>query len=334
MLLKKILFYLFLFLFSNTIISQEEKAVNNSSIAFTVNEKDLLPESIAYDEATHNFYITSTRKGKIVKVSKDGKAEDYITSKQDGLWMAIGLQIDSKRRLLWVCSTGGDNLIDYYLKDDVDGRPAGIFKFNLDTGKLIKKYTLEDTGIVHFFNDLSVTKEGDVYVTHTFKEHAIYKIAANRDVLEKAYTADFIKYPNGITLSDDETKLFVAHAEGIAVIDLKIHSVKALEVPETLKVTRRESIDGIYFYKNTLIGLQPDIKTVQQFILDKDFSKITASKLLEVNHPMMDYPTTGELVADEFYYVANSQFGKFNKDGSLFSMDKLYQPVVLKLKLE
>ena len=114
--------------------------LNNSNLAFVLPEKDLLPESIAYDSKQGGFYVGSTRKGKIVKISNDGSISDFITSEQSGLWMVIGLKIDAKRRILWACSSGGDNLEGYNLKDDVEGRPAGVFKFNLDTGKLIKKY--------------------------------------------------------------------------------------------------------------------------------------------------------------------------------------------------
>ncbi len=93
--------------------AQNQKLVlNNSYISFTVPEKDLLPESIAYDATNGDFYIGSTRKGKIVKVSKDGTISDFVQSKQDGLWMIIGMKIDSERRILWVCSSGGDNLVE------------------------------------------------------------------------------------------------------------------------------------------------------------------------------------------------------------------------------
>ncbi len=333
MALKKFTFCMCLVYFSIALAQTPNTTVNNSYIAFTVREKDLLPESVAYDPVSEHFYISSTRKGKILKISGNGDVSEFITSKQDGLWMAIGLKIDAQRRLLWICSTGGDNLIDYPLKDDVDGRPAGIFKYDLDTGKLIKKYTLEEQGIVHFFNDLCIAKNGDVYATHTFNEHAIYKISSSDDRLKKMYGADFIKYPNGIVFSDDESKLYVAHAEGIAFIDLQNDVIKAIEVPEPIKISRRESIDGIYFYNNTLIGLQPSINTVQQFILNTEGNAIIDSKLLEVNHPMMSYPTTGELVENEFYYIANAQFESFDKDGNLFAMERLYEPMVLKLKL-
>ncbi|WP_109301783.1 SMP-30/gluconolactonase/LRE family protein [Aquimarina sp. AU474] len=327
---------LIFFLFSGSImISQEEKGVlNNSSIAFTIPEKDLLPESIAYDSLKNEFYIGSTRKGKIIKVSKDGSKKVFITPKKEGLWMIIGMEIDSKRRHLWVCSSGGDNLEGYTLKDDKEGRPAGVFKFDLNTGKLINKYILDIPGEIHFFNDIVINKNGDAYITHMFSEHALYTIPKEQDQLTKVFSSTTIKYPNGITFSGDESQIFIAHAEGVSVYNIKNRKTLALEVPEHIKISKRESIDGLYYYKNSLIGIQPDSKTVQQFKLNKTGSKILSAKPLEVNHPMMNNPTTGEIIKDKFYYVANAQFGSFNKDGSLFSSDKLYEVCILKLPLQ
>ncbi len=315
-------------------VSQEQKdVVNNSSIAFTIPEKDLLPESIAYDNLKEEFYVGSTRKGKIIKVSKDGSKQDFITSKKEGLWMIIGMEIDVQRRHLWVCSSGGDNLEGYTRKDGTEGRPAGVFKFNLDTGKLINKYVLDVTGQVHFFNDLIISKNGDVYITHMFSEHALYTIPKEQDQLVKVFSSSAIKYPNGIALSDNQSQLFIAHSDGISVYDIQDQKTRHIQVPVGVKISKQESIDGLYYYKNSLIGIQPDTKTVQQFKLDKTGYKILSAKPLEVNHPMMNNPTTGEIIKDKLYYVANAQFGSFNKDGSLFSQDKLYEVCILKLPL-
>ncbi len=325
-----VLFFLCIITWDSNVFAQN---LNNSSIAFTIPEKDLLPESIAYDSIKNEFYIGSTRKGKIIKVTKGGSHEDFILPKQDGLWMVIGIKVDSQRRNLWVCSSGGDNLAGYTLKDDQHGRPAGVFKFNLDTGKLIKKYTLEVPGEVHFFNDLVITKNGDVYITHMFSEHALYTISEKEDQLKKVWVSDSITYPNGVALSDDESMLYIAHSGGIAAMNLENKKIETVQISEDIKITKRESIDGLYFYHNSLIGIQPDINVVQQFELDKTGLKITSSKPLEVNHPMMNNPTTGALVDHNFYYVANAQFGSFNDDGSLFPPEKLYEVCILQLQL-
>ncbi len=317
-------------------IAAQEKSpnLNHSFIAFTIPEKDLLPENITYDSKTESFFIGSTRKGKIIKIDKNKNLIEFANSKSSGLWMVIGMKADVDNRWLWVCSSGGDNLIGYDLKDDVEGRPSGIFKFNLDTGELIKKYVLDATGEIHFFNDLVIDGLGNLYVTHMFKEHAIYTIQKNIDQLKSWSSPEALKYPNGITISSDNKTLFIAYSEGIGTIDIASKKWGTLKNPNGIRIARRESIDGLYFYNNTLIAVHPDINTVQQLRLSTDQTTITDHKLLEVNHPMMNNPTTGVMVKDNFYYIANAQFGSFDENGAIFPMEQLYEPTILKLQID
>ncbi|MEP1033757.1 SMP-30/gluconolactonase/LRE family protein [Ekhidna sp.] len=313
--------------------AQEVSRINNSSIAFTLPEKDLLPESIAYDPQEQAFYISSTRKGKVVKVDSGGNTYDFITSKQDGLWMTIGIKIDAQRRILWVCSSGGDNLIGYDLKDESDGRPAGIFKFDLSTGKLIQRFTFEQKGEIHFINDLAINKQnGDIYFTHMFSDHAIYKIGWNGKP-ELFITDNNMPYPNGITIKGDQS-IFVAHDNGISKVDLQTKEIINLKVPEGQDITGRKSIDGLYYYKWKLIGVHPGSSTVSKMPLNDTGDGLEKVDILEQNHPIMMNPTTGVLVHNEFYYISNAQFGSFYEDGSLWPKERLYEPVILKVTID
>lgn len=313
--------------------SQETQRINNSSIAFTIPEKDLLPESIAYDPQEQAFYISSTRKGKVVKVDEEGNVSDFISSKDHGLWMTIGMKVDAQRRILWVCSSGGDNLIDYNLKDETNGRPAGIFKFDLATGNLIKKYTFESAEEVHFMNDLVIARNGTVYITHMFSDHSIYRIDSN-DQLELFLTSNDIPYPNGLALADNQQTLFVAHSNGVSKVNMETKDITLLSIPEGLDISKRASIDGLYYYKWKLYGIHPGINTVSKLPLNDAGDGLKEMEVLEQNHPMMMNPTTGVLVGNELYYIANAQFGSFDENGSLWSMEQLYEPVILKVKID
>src|SRR5262245_61880977 len=90
---------------------------SNSTVAFYLEEKDFLPESVAYDPKDKSFYVGSTRKGKIVRVDASGNVSDFIAPRQDGLWMVIGIKINPTRRVLWVCSFDGENLEGYQASD-------------------------------------------------------------------------------------------------------------------------------------------------------------------------------------------------------------------------
>ena len=300
-----------------------ETRINNSLIAFTVAEKDLLPESIAYDPETSSFYLSSTRKGKILRRDADGSTSDFATV-EDGLWMTLGIKVDASRRHLWVCSSGGSNLLGFRREQ---GNPAGIFKFDLDSGELLWKHVVDLADETHFFNDLVIAENGDVFATHMLAQPSIYKISGGQ-VTPHFSSYENLRYPNGLTLSEDEKFLFVAHSDGIGRVDR--------DTGDWVNLTSEHRIndnDGLYFHKGSLIGVRQDARSVARYSLDQSMASVTAVETLELNHPMMNMPTTGVIVDDHLYYIANAQFESFNEDGSLVALNQLYELVVLKLPL-
>ncbi|HXV14635.1 MAG TPA: hypothetical protein VEC56_10575 [Candidatus Krumholzibacteria bacterium] len=296
-----------------------------STVAFFIDEKDLLPESVAYDPKDKSFYVGSTRKGKIVRVDKDGNASDFIASRQDGLWQVIGIKINPTRRILWACSFDGESLEGF---KPGDTRATGVFAFNLDTGTLVRKWTIEKPGEVHAFNDLVVTRGNDAYVTHMFDDAAIYKITDRTQSLEVLARPAGLKDPNGITITPNEATLFVAGADGIYAVDRATGASRPLQAAEGDPLG---AIDGLYFYRGSLIAVH--MTSVRRHRLDNANTRVVSTEILEADHPLFDVPTTGVIVGDDFYYVANSQFSAVQKDGTLLPMDQLNEPAILKLRL-
>ncbi|HET6347977.1 MAG TPA: SMP-30/gluconolactonase/LRE family protein [Candidatus Krumholzibacteria bacterium] len=299
-------------------------AAHTSDVAFFLHEKDLLPESVAFDPKDGSFYVGSTRKGKIVRVDRNGNESDFVGPRQDGLWSVIGIKIQPTRRMLWACSFDGDGLEGYQKHD---GNATGVFAFNLDTGKLIRKWVLDEPGAVHGFNDLVVTRGNDVYITHMYKEAAIYRITQKDQKLEVFATPEGLKDPNGIAITPDERTLFVAGADGVIAVDIASRKSRALIAPEGVNT---DGIDGLYYFRGSLLGIRGN--SVERYHLDGANERIVLDEVLETNHPLMHEPTTGVIVGDDFYYVANAQFDAVKPDGSL-ATDKLEEPVILKLTL-
>src|SRR6476659_10840516 len=74
---------------------EENKSPKISSVpAFAVHEKGLVPESIAYDERTSTFYLSSVYKRKILSITKAGDAKVF-SSDADGLWSVMGMKVDT-----------------------------------------------------------------------------------------------------------------------------------------------------------------------------------------------------------------------------------------------
>lgn len=293
--------------------------------AFTLTERDLLPENLAYDPVGGAFFVGSTRKGKIVRIARSGEVSDFVAPRQDGLWMVMGMKIDAERRHLWVASSDGDNLEGYQRSR---GRAAGLFKFDLATGSLLGRWTLETPGATHFFNDLVVTAAGDVYVTNMFNRASIFVLHAGSGELERfARPGGGFRAPNGITMAPDGT-LFVAHREGISAFDASSGERTLLTLPAGVTVS---AIDGLYFHQGSLIGIHPEEKRIRRYRMAPSRRIVTAVEQLDIEHPLLTDLTTGVLVGDELYFLASAQLNRINK-GVLPPPEQLVDVVVLKIR--
>lgn len=306
--------------------SSYARPINHSSIAFTLPEKDLLPENLAYDPADGSFYIGSTRKGKVVRRAADGRVSDFIPTGRDGLWMVVGLKVDSARRVLWVNSSAASN---YFRFTAADNGKAGLFLYDLKSGRLLKKFLPKEDG-PHFFNDLAIARDGRVFLTDMAGK-AIYMVRSGADSLIRWTSPPGFTDPNGIALSSDDRTLYVATDEGINSIDVASRSSTLLTHSPGIDLV---GVDGLYFVRASLVAIQGGRRNrVQRLSLNQQRTRIERAEILEANHPMFMNPTTGVIVGRDLYYIANSQFDSFDKNGSLFPAERLFEAVVLRLTL-
>ncbi len=154
----------------------------------------------------------------------------------------------------------------------------------------------------------------------------------DKDELEIFASLEPYSYPNGIALSKDENKLYVANLNGISIIDTKTGKTAPLAHNESIALA---GIDGLYFYQNSLLAIQnfESPNRVVRFELNETGDRIDRAVVLESNHPLYNIPTTGVLDGKHFYYIANSQLRSYDQNGKIFPADKLQSVKILKLKL-
>ena len=308
------------------------KPVNTSETAWTIDEKDLIPEGICYDPVDDVFYLSSLYKCKILEIKRDGSYTDFTSEKQDGLRSVVGMKVDAKRRILWVLSEVSS--MHYKTPQESEMGWSGVFKYDLESGDLLKKYTLHEDNRPHLFNDLVITSAGDIYFTDS-KSQQIFTIDHNNDTLEVFLENPCFGFLNGIALSKNEKYLYIADSgPGIFRLNLSNKSIHYLETPENVTST---GIDGLYFYENSLIGVQNGLgpaTRIVKFDLNSDGTKVINQEILEMKNPHFNIPTTGIIVDDRFYYIANSQLRSFNRDNSIFSSDQLQEVYILKTGLK
>jgi hypothetical protein len=107
------------------------------------------------------FYVSSVYKRKILSVSKSGQVKVFA-SEADGLWSVMGMKVDQARRILWVCTTAHPQMTNFATEDK--GKTA-LFKYDLNSGKLLAKYQPSDRSKPHWLGDLAIDSNGDVFAT-------------------------------------------------------------------------------------------------------------------------------------------------------------------------
>ncbi|MEJ2613459.1 MAG: hypothetical protein P8Z35_00720 [Ignavibacteriaceae bacterium] len=302
----------------------------SSKTAFTYPEKDLITESIAYDSAEKKFYLSSVYRKKIVWIDENGNTGNFKSEGEDGLWSVFGIKIDPVRRILWAC-TGAIKQTKGYNPDDL-GKTA-VFKYNIDSRKLIKKYELHDIEHDHLFGDLALSPDGDTYVSDS-RFNAVYKIPVISDSLEMFLEPKEFISLQGLDLSSDEKYLFLAdYGLGLFKIELDTRKIEHIKSPPDFTPL---GTDGFYFYKNSLIATQNGInpQRVVRIYLNKNLDGIEKYSILDSNNPYFDEITLGVIEGNDFYYIANSQWGSFDKQGNIFRVEKLKEPRILKITLD
>ena len=293
---------------SGSFLATALPAQSPPSVAFTVPETDLIPEGIAWDPASRSLYLSSTYRRKIVRIDSLGRSSDFVREGQDGLWGVIGMRVDTARDVLWVASSdAGVEMPIRAMRAEENGR-SGVFKFELSTGRLVKRYLMPTSGR-HFLNDLVVAPNGDVYVTNTLG-HTIHRISA-ADTLELFVRVP--RYPNGIDLAPDGRSLVFAVSGAIGKVDLRRKTVRLLETPEGHRA--RGGIDGLYAHRTGVITVQPSDtgRYVVRYRLDEGWNRILGSDVILGVHPKLEQPTTAVLVGDELFLVANSHLQTFRR---------------------
>jgi sugar lactone lactonase YvrE len=215
---------------------------------------------------------------------------------------------------------------------EADRGRAGIFRYDLDTGRLVRRYLLETGTGGHSTGDITVSPAGDAYVSDS-RAHALYVISRGDDRLVPFLEGQPFKSPQGLDFSRDGKLLYVAdYAEGVFAVDMASKEVKKLPVPERIALF---GIDGLSVHGGHLIAIQNGINPhrVVRILLSADGAQVTGMEVLEANNPLFDEPTLGVVVGDLFYYIANSQWTAFDEEGNLAPLEELHEHVIMKTKL-
>lgn len=309
-------------------LNEQQPHIVRSSVAFTIPQRDLIPEGIAWDEQTGDFFVSSIHLRKVVRVTPDGRSSDFVHEGQDGLFGTLGLKVDVRRRLLWVISNAAREMTGY--ADALDGQ-SSILAYDLRTGKLATKIDFGNAHDPSLLNDLALLDDGSVVVTDS-DGGGIMRVRLGSDTIETWIPAQTFTFPNGIAFAQGEPFVYVADFRGLSRIDLRSRTITPLTVAgETLG-----GIDGLTSYHGDLIGIQNGFgqPRVVRVSLNDARDTVTGIEVIESDNPRFDEPTTGVVVNGALYFMANPQLRAFDDNHRIWPRERLRDVVVLRLPLD
>jgi sugar lactone lactonase YvrE len=309
--------------FKKLFLLQKElsQVIINSDTAFLLDDPALHIECIAAGESKNIFYLGSINKRKIIRV-ENGKSADFTKSGQDGICSVLGIKVDTKKGILWACSSPMEPMQDY----DTTLMSA-VYKYELKTGRLLKIYRPTEKS-KHVFGDLILDSSGKVYVSDS-QNNIVFTVNEKNGTLDNYYYSKEFWNIQGIAFDDGDKRLYIAdYIKGIYVLDTKTRSLK--KVTEQFPLSTK-SVDGMIYWKKSLITLQNSIYPMRatRYILSNDGEQLTGYKIIDRAHPAYPEPTIGCVSGDKYYYVANSSWEMYDAKFQMIP-EKMRKPVVLR----
>ncbi|WP_375559425.1 hypothetical protein ACE193_17025 [Bernardetia sp. OM2101] len=235
----------------------------------------------------------------------EGQDTSYIEMKMP----VMNLFYVKETQKLWGVTSEMQNSSLY--KEENKGK-ATIFCMDGNTNEVLFEYELSDS-LDHVLGEIKQGKDGKMYCTDS-QNPIIYVWNEETQKLDVKWTNPKWRSLQGIAFSDNGKWAFVAdYSSTIYQINIQTGKMTALEAPKGFSF---KTTDGLYLYKNKLITIQNGTvpMRISSFELDMEKQKVTKGKILEQGNNHFGEPTNGVLYENKFLYIANSQWGNYDRE--------------------
>ena len=302
-------------------VEQLYEPVGFAEVVATLNTHDFIPEGIAAD-AAGQIYVGSIRHGQLVRLGEHPKT---LSTSENGHWSVFGMRFDGDGGL-WFASAAVPQLVD---AEKVEGR-SGLFRYDVAKGTISHRAVLPGSDEAQVLGDLVIAANGLIYATDSLTG-VLYRFDPGDASFEHLVDRGVFGSPQGLVLDTTGQYLYVAdYIGGLYRVTLAQGDVHKVRIQANVT---DYGIDGLYRYGSELVAIQNGIQPnrVVALTLGEDGLSITAGRTIAANLPEFDEPTLGFVSGDDFYFVANSHWNRFDADNKL--PEELEGPIILRVSL-
>jgi sugar lactone lactonase YvrE len=292
-----------------------------ADVVTNYDDASFVPEGIAFDNEGR-LYLGSIHRGQIVRLGETAE----VLSDRDTHWSVFGSRFHSDGSL-WFASAAVPQMTGV----GEDEGKTGLFRLDVSSGTITKSAILPQYEKSQVLGDLIIADDNTIYATDSLTG-AIYRYYIDSNEFEILVQRGKLGSPQGLALDASGSYLYVAdYIGGLYRVWLKDGSLVRLNVADD---TTTYGIDGLYRYGDELVVIQNGIRPnrVAAMQLSDNGLAITGSRLLVSNLEQFDEPTLGVIRGDDFYFVANSHWNRFNRENEL--PEGLIGPIILRIQLK
>jgi hypothetical protein len=240
-------------------------ATTGGEDALRLSADDIEPIGLAYDAASRRFVVGDRRANKLMVADEVFKrVNDLIGAASGGFGALDALAIDGKRGDLWVTSSNGD-------------RGAAIHKLQLVSGRVLTRIDVPPELQPATLNDIFVSDAGVVWLLDSRGRRVLRLKPAGQQV-ERAIPFQ-LDSPSSMALAED--KAYIAHAAGLALIDLNTGTVSEVRAAKNVVVT---GVQRVRWNHGSLVAIQSDgsgTSRLVRFRLGRNGHTATAMDVLD-----------------------------------------------------
>lgn len=300
----------------------QEPRTPDAPLAFLVPDSHLVPEGIARDPVSGDFYLGSGPQRRIVRVKPTGELT-RLSTPADQLAAVLGLALDGDTRRLYAVTS---DAFGYGGEQHPTNR---VVAYDLTRDVKIADWPIAGA---QGLNDLAITPDGKLCLTDS-DQGCIWQLDPHDGRVAQLVAPGTFYGINGIAAAPDGEHLYLAHALGVSRYSLRNGRAELLHLPPRQTVA---AIDGLYWWRGHLLGVQNVTSPGRVILIRLATDGVTATAvetLQSSHHPLFDTPTTGAIGDDGFYVLARTQIARFDPAAGFPTPDPFLPPAVIRVRL-